>query len=63
MDAFIWWNSRIASILGLVMQEKAKEFGKQKMAENINAEEYLAESGEKPLKKKKLKNKFKHTSF
>ena len=45
------------------MQEKAKEFGKQKMAENINAEAYLAESGEKPPKKKKLKTKFKHTSF
>lgn len=34
------------------MQKKAKEFGKQKMDETVNAEAYLAETGEKPPKKK-----------
>lgn len=37
----------------LVLQEKAKEFGRKKMVENVNAEEYLAESGGKPPKKSK----------
>ncbi|KAF3438275.1 hypothetical protein FNV43_RR21036 [Rhamnella rubrinervis] len=55
-------NKDVAS-MALSLKEKAKEFGKQKMAESINAEAYLAESGDKPSKKKKLKNKLKHTSL
>ncbi|XP_024020642.1 KRR1 small subunit processome component [Morus notabilis] len=34
------------------LKKKAKEFGKQKMDETVNAEAYLAETGEKPPKKK-----------
>lgn len=37
------------------LKEKAKKFGKQKFAENINPKEYIAASGEKPSKKKKSK--------
>lgn len=37
------------------LQEKAKKLRKQKFAENINPEEYIAASGEKPSKKKKSK--------
>jgi hypothetical protein len=34
-------------------QKKAKEFGKQKLAENINAETYIAAAGEPSKKKSK----------
>ncbi|KAH9779882.1 KRR1 small subunit processome component [Citrus sinensis] len=37
------------------LKEKAKKLRKQKFAENINPEEYIAASGEKPSKKKKSK--------
>lgn len=42
----------------LFWQKKAKEFGKQKLAENVDAEAYIAEAGEKPKKKK---SKHKHS--
>ncbi|PON46967.1 Ribosomal RNA assembly KRR [Parasponia andersonii] len=34
------------------LKEKAKAFGKQNLVENVNVEAYIAESGEKPPKKK-----------
>lgn len=37
------------------LKEKAKKFGKQNFAENINHKEYIEASGEKPSKKKKSK--------
>lgn len=37
------------------LKEKAKKLGKQKFAENINPEEYIAATGENPSKKKKSK--------
>lgn len=36
----------------VVLQKKAKEFGKQKSFENVNPEDYIATSGEQPRKKK-----------
>lgn len=38
------------------LQEKSKKLKKQKSVENINAEEYIAVSGEKSSKKKKSKH-------
>ncbi|XP_048330090.2 KRR1 small subunit processome component homolog [Ziziphus jujuba] len=43
--------------MALSVKEKAKKFGKQKLIENINAEEYLAQSGQKPPKKKSKHSK------
>ena len=37
----------------LVLQKKAKEFGKQKLGENVNAEVYIATAGEPSKKKSK----------
>ena len=37
----------------LVVQKKAKDFGKQKLSENINAEAYIATAGEPSKKKSK----------
>jgi hypothetical protein len=39
----------------VVLQKKAKEFGQQKLAENVNAEDYIASAGEPSKKKKKSK--------
>ncbi|GAV63080.1 hypothetical protein CFOL_v3_06602 [Cephalotus follicularis] len=38
--------------MAILLKKKAKEFGKQKALENINAEEYIAASGEQRSKKK-----------
>uniref|UniRef100_A0A2N9IPT3 KRR1 small subunit processome component second KH domain-containing protein n=1 Tax=Fagus sylvatica TaxID=28930 RepID=A0A2N9IPT3_FAGSY len=37
------------------LKKKAKEFGQQKLAENVNAEDYIASAGEPSKKKKKSK--------
>ncbi|KAJ9164435.1 hypothetical protein P3X46_024011 [Hevea brasiliensis] len=44
-------NNDVAAI-AISIKAKAKEFGKKKAIENVNAEEYIAASGELPKKKK-----------
>ncbi|EEF48808.1 KRR1 small subunit processome component [Ricinus communis] len=44
-------NNDVAAI-ALSIKKKAKDFGKKNAVENINAEEYIAASGELPKKKK-----------
>ncbi|WCJ37011.1 KRR1 small subunit processome component [Euphorbia peplus] len=43
------------SAIAMSIKKKAKEFGQKKANENINAEEYIAASGEAPKKTKKSK--------
>ncbi|XP_050371907.1 KRR1 small subunit processome component homolog [Argentina anserina] len=49
-------GNKDVTALAMSLKKKAKEYGKQKLIENVNPEAYLAESGE-PSKKKSKKSK------
>lgn len=51
-DSNVKNDSEDVAAIAKSLKKKAKEFGKQKMVETVDAEAYLAESGEKPRKKK-----------
>lgn len=46
-------DNKDVAVMAMSLKKKAKEFGKQKLVENINAETYIASAGEPSKKKSK----------